>query len=72
MGPDAIPLILRELQRRPEHWFWALNAITREDPIDPEYAGNVRKMTQAWLEWGRERGYIDDDAVGRRRFPESP
>lgn len=70
MGPDAIPLILRELQRRPGHWFWALNAITREEPIGPEDVGNVRKMTEAWLEWGRERGYIDDDVV-RRGLPKS-
>lgn len=69
MGPDAIPLILREMKSRPGHWFWALNAITREDPIDPEDAGNVRKMTEVWLEWGRERGYIDD-GVGRTRLPE--
>lgn len=70
MGPEAILLILRELQLRPAHWFWALNAITREDPINPEDIGNVKKMTEAWLRWGRERGYLDDDVV-RRRFPES-
>ncbi|MCI0387582.1 MAG: hypothetical protein MOB07_02260 [Acidobacteria bacterium] len=31
LGPDAVPLILRELQRRSGHWFWALKAITGED-----------------------------------------
>jgi hypothetical protein len=71
LGPEAIPLILHELQRRPDHWFWALNAITREDPTDPEDAGDVRKMTEKWLKWGRQRGYLTDDAVGRRPLFES-
>jgi hypothetical protein len=58
MGPAAVPLILRELQRRPEHWFWALTAITREDPVRPEEAGDVQRMRDAWLAFGRERGYL--------------
>jgi hypothetical protein len=58
MGPAAIPLILRELERRPEHWFWALTAITGVDPVPPEDAGNVRKMADAWLALGREQGYL--------------
>ena len=57
MGPTA-SLILRELELRPAHWFWALSAITGEDPVNPEDAGRLRRMTDAWLEWGRERGYI--------------
>lgn len=65
LGPDAVPLLLRELQHNSGHWFWALSHITREDPINPEDAGNVRKMTEAWLEWGRERDYINDDMVGK-------
>jgi hypothetical protein len=36
LGLDAVPLILRELQRRSGHWFWALKAITGEDPAQPE------------------------------------
>src|SRR5438270_5309892 len=58
MGPAAIPLILRELQRSPGHWFWALTAITGEDPIRPEDAGDVQKMTEAWLDFGRAKGYL--------------
>src|SRR3989442_626265 len=29
MGYPALPLILRELQKEPDNWFWALRAITR-------------------------------------------
>lgn len=58
MGREVIPLLLRELQRKPSHWFWALRSITREDPVRPEDAGNIRNMAEAWLNWGRERGYL--------------
>lgn len=58
MGKDALPLILRDLRARPAHWFWALKAIAREDPVAPEERGNVRAMTKSWLHWGAEHGYI--------------
>jgi hypothetical protein len=58
MGPIAIPLILVEMARKPGHWFWALKAITGEDPVIPEQRGRIKQMTEAWLRWGKERGYI--------------
>ena len=58
LGEDAVPLILHEIEMSgPDHWFWALSAITRENPITAEIAGNLTKMSEAWLEWGRRRGY---------------
>ncbi|OUL34352.1 hypothetical protein BV375_04700 [Nostoc sp. 106C] len=57
MGEVVIPLLLRELERKSGHWFWALKSITREDPVPPEYRGKVNKMIKAWLDWGRDRGY---------------
>ncbi len=56
LGPDAVPLILLELQHKPGHWFWALKAITGEDPAQPE--DTISQATQAWLRWGQERRYI--------------
>jgi|SRR5579863_4365593 len=58
MGPDVIPLLLRELQTRPGQWFWALRSIAREDPVQEADVGNIRRMTEAWLNWGREKGYL--------------
>ena len=58
MGPAAIPLLLRELQERGGHWFMALRALSGENPVPREYAGRIPKITECWLEWGRERGYI--------------
>jgi hypothetical protein len=58
MGSEAIPLILEELQRDPDQWFWALEAITDENPVPAEAAGKVRLMAQAWIEWGKQRGLL--------------
>jgi hypothetical protein len=56
MGAAVVPHLLCELERRPDHWFWALTAITGADPIKPEDRGKLRKMTEAWLRWGKEQG----------------
>ncbi len=56
MGQPVLPLILQELERRPDHWFWALHAITGEDPA--RSTDDVDAATDAWLNWGRARGYV--------------
>jgi hypothetical protein len=58
MGQGAVPFILADLQRGVDHWFWALRAITRENPVSPENRGNLQAMAAAWLEWGRKNGYV--------------
>jgi hypothetical protein len=58
MGWDAVPLILEELRREPDQWFWALEAITEENPVPNKSAGVVKEMAQAWIEWGRQKGLI--------------
>lgn len=64
MGHDAIPLILAELRREPHQWFWALRAITGEDPVSQTDKGRVRQMASAWVEWGKQKGLIRDDEPG--------
>jgi hypothetical protein len=58
MGWEAVSLILEELRREPDQWFWALEAITDENPVPPEAAGKVRQMAQAWIDWGRTHGLL--------------
>ncbi len=58
IGPNAVPLILEELKRETDFWFWALETITDENPVSPDDSGFVAKMTDAWLAWGRQRGLI--------------
>lgn len=56
MGYRVVALILRDLEQNGGYWFWALNAITGEDPLrrDSTYTQSVR----AWLAWGKERNLI--------------
>jgi hypothetical protein len=49
--------MLADLRDTGSHWFWALREITGENPVAPEDRGYVDRMIQAWLAWGRERGY---------------
>jgi hypothetical protein len=56
MGEKAMPLILRELEQNPDHWFWALRAISGEDPTPP--GCTFDHAVEAWLTWGRKKGYI--------------
>jgi hypothetical protein len=58
MGPAAVPLILRELSLEPDEWFSALESITAENPVPEDARGRLDEMSQAWLAWGRERGYV--------------
>ena len=56
MGEAVVPLILEDLQREPDQWFWALEAITEENPIPPDVAGRTTMMAAAWIQWGEATG----------------
>lgn len=59
MGWPVVPLILEELHREPDQWFWALEAITEENPVPQDAAGQVRRSAEAWVSWGREHGLVE-------------
>ncbi len=59
MGESAIPLILRDLETEPNHWFSALSEIVDEGPEIPAHErGNIRAISEAWLKWGKSKQYI--------------
>ena len=58
MGESALPHILEDLRRRPAQWFWALEAITLEDPVPDEAYGDMDRAAAAWVQWGIENGYL--------------
>ena len=58
MGEVALPFIFNELEKDPDHWFWALSAITCCDPVPDECRGHVGAMAEAWLDWARETGRV--------------
>ena len=57
LGEAVVPLMLRDLEERPRLWVWALPRITGADPVPAADRGNIAKMSQAWLRWGREHDY---------------
>jgi len=59
MGRLALPMIFRELTHEPDHWFWALKAITGCDPVPPAHRGDLGLMAADWLAWGQSRGYVE-------------
>jgi hypothetical protein len=58
MGLSAVPLVLKELESRRGHWFWALHFMTEGANPIPEGA-NVDGARDAWLRWGRQEGYLE-------------
>lgn len=57
MGQRAIPLLIREIGRRPRApWLVALNTITGDNPVAAEDEGKIKSMAAAWIRWGNERG----------------
>lgn len=56
MGKEVLPFLLRELERKPDHWDWALRAITGENPVPPEHCGRLADIARDWLEWARQKG----------------
>lgn len=58
MGVPVVPLLLEELHRQPDHWFWALESITGTNPVQEQHLGQVALMAQDWVNWGREQGLL--------------
>lgn len=58
IGKRVIPMILEDLRGRGGLWYPALRILSEEDPVPIEARGDVEQMKKAWLQWGRDRGYI--------------
>jgi hypothetical protein len=54
----VVPLIIKELAKRPDDWFLALRLLTEENPVKPEDSENFKLVTESWLKWGRGKGYL--------------
>ncbi|MDN7675198.1 hypothetical protein QZM22_22440 [Burkholderia oklahomensis] len=49
LGPAALPLIIRELEKNGGQWFWALRMIARQAPVPKELRGETKQMAEAWF-----------------------
>lgn len=57
-GPIAVPWIIRELKRNKDHWFYALEKITGENPIKEENIGRIDEMRNDWIDWALKNDYL--------------
>ena len=58
LGKDAVPFLLIDLERNNRFWFPALHEITGIQPFDRSDYGNPKRMTKAWIQWGKRKGII--------------
>lgn len=58
LGMPVVPILLEELRTDPDWWFYALMAITGENPCTEAMHGRLDLLSQAWVNWGIERGII--------------
>ena len=63
LGMPVVPLILRDLLVKTDHWFVALRVITGEDPAFGEET--MLGAALAWIEWGMDRGLLVREEAGR-------
>jgi len=56
MGDDVVPLLIDELKKNPDHWFWALHAITGATPVPEADRGRIKKMADHWINWAKSVG----------------
>ncbi|HYE53678.1 MAG TPA: hypothetical protein VD996_02505 [Chitinophagaceae bacterium] len=59
LGKPVVPLLLKDLQNEPDYWFEALRLLTNENPVKREHLGDLEKMSADWIEWGKNKGYIN-------------
>jgi hypothetical protein len=58
LGWDVVPYLLADLRENGRFWFPALAEITGIRPYDRGDSSNPRRMTEAWLRWGKWKGLI--------------
>jgi hypothetical protein len=58
LGDPVVRYLLSDLITTHRFWFPALAEITKLRPFDPKDAGNVDRMSDAWIRWGRKKGLI--------------
>jgi hypothetical protein len=58
LGKEAIPLILRRLEEKPDWWFEALTALAQPEHNPVAKGASFSDAVEAWLEWGRQNRFI--------------
>jgi orotate phosphoribosyltransferase len=60
LGEAGLPLLLREIDRRPGLIVWAAPHMRPDDadPVPREDWGKIDRMCRSWVEWGKRTGVI--------------
>ncbi len=56
MGTAGLALVLNELQKNPDRWFYALKLMAGTDVADG--MKDAEDARAAWLQWGYKNNYI--------------
>jgi len=58
LGQGVIPFIIEDLTLNDNHWFYALEALTGNNPIKESHKGFVPLMKNDWIEWAEQNNLI--------------
>jgi hypothetical protein len=59
MGMNVVPFLIVDLERNRRFWLPALREITGIRPYDSSDEGNPKRMMRSWIQWGRNKNYIE-------------
>ena len=51
LGRPVIPLLISDIIRNNNRWFFALEKITGENPVPKNFAGIITAMNNFWITW---------------------
>ena len=54
LGPNVVPLLLKDMRTSPGFWSPALTELTGADPV-PENAETLKEIAMAWIEWAAHK-----------------
>ncbi|MFL0161959.1 hypothetical protein [Aquirufa salirivi] len=61
LGQDILPFIINDLKINDAHWFYALEALTGQNPIKEYHKGIVPLMKKDWIEWATNNNLTDEN-----------
>ncbi len=61
LGQEVLPFIIDDLKNNDSHWFYALEALTGQNPIKENHKGVVPLMKKDWIEWAKENNLTDEN-----------
>jgi hypothetical protein len=61
LGQEVLPFIFDDLKNNDNHWFYALEALTGQNPIKEKHRGFIPLMKKDWIEWGKENNLTDEN-----------